>query len=56
MLRSVRIGILLFVLLAVAQGAWIARGRTTDWKEPLRVVIYRRLMVRIAATIPNAAR
>jgi len=40
MLRTVRIGILLFVLLVVAQGAWIARGRTTDWKEPLRVVIY----------------
>ena len=40
MLRSVRIGILLFVLLVVAQGAWIARARTTDWKEPLRVVIY----------------
>lgn len=40
MARTIRIGLLLFVLLAVAQGAWIARGRTTDWKEPLRVVIY----------------
>ncbi len=40
MARFLRIGLLLFVLLAVAQGAWIARGRTTDWKEPLRVVIY----------------
>ncbi len=40
MARNLRIGFLLFVLLAVAQGAWIARGRTTDWKEPLRVVIY----------------
>jgi hypothetical protein len=40
MARLLRIGLLLFVLLAVAQGAWIARGRTTDWKEPLRVVIY----------------
>ena len=28
------------MLLAVAQGAWIARARTTDWKEPLRVVVY----------------
>lgn len=40
MLRALRTGFLLFVLVAVAQGAWIARGRTTDWKEPLRVVIY----------------
>src|SRR5471030_2032083 len=38
--RIIRIGLLLFVLLAVAQGAWIARARTTDWKEPLRVVVY----------------
>ena len=40
MARILRIGLLLFVLLAVAQGAWIARARTTDWKEPLRVVVY----------------
>jgi hypothetical protein len=40
MARTIRIGLLLLVLLAVAQGAWIARSRTTDWKEPLRVVIY----------------
>jgi hypothetical protein len=40
MARTIRIGLLLFVLLAVAQGAWTARARTTDWKEPLRVVIY----------------
>ena len=40
MARIIRIGLLLFVLLVVAQGAWIARGRTTDWKEPLRVVVY----------------
>ena len=38
--RILRIAFLLFVLLVVAQGAWIARARTTDWKEPLRVVIY----------------
>ncbi len=38
--RILRIGFLLFVLLVVAQGAWIARARTTDWKEPLRVVVY----------------
>ncbi|HXD50311.1 MAG TPA: hypothetical protein VN689_00370, partial [Burkholderiales bacterium] len=40
MARAIRIGLLLFVLLAVAQGAWIARSRTTEWKEPVRVVIY----------------
>jgi hypothetical protein len=40
MLRIVRISLLLFVLFLVAQGAWISRARTTDWKEPLRVVIY----------------
>lgn len=33
-------GFLLLVLLVVAQSAWIARGRTTEWKEPLRVVVY----------------
>ena len=40
MVRLLRIGLLLFVLVAGAQGAWIARARTTDWKEPLRVVVY----------------
>ncbi len=40
MARTLRIGILLFILLIVAQSAWIARARTTDWKEPLRVVVY----------------
>lgn len=40
MARLLRIGILLFILLMVAQTAWIARARTTDWKEPLRVVVY----------------
>ena len=38
--KILRIGFLLSVLLVVAQGAWVARARTTDWKEPLRVVIY----------------
>lgn len=40
MARVLRIGFLLFVLLLVAQGAWLARSRTTEWKEPLRMVIY----------------
>jgi hypothetical protein len=38
--KFLRIGFLLFVLVVVAQSAWIARARTTEWKEPLRVVIY----------------
>ena len=40
MWRTLRIGLLLFVLVVVAQGAWIARARTTEWKESLGVVIY----------------
>jgi hypothetical protein len=40
MAKAVRILILLIILLAVAQGAWKARARTTDWQETLRVVIY----------------
>src|SRR3954466_11354699 len=40
MLRFIRMGLLLGVLVAVAQSAWIARGRTTEWKEPLRVETY----------------
>lgn len=40
MAKALRVGVLLFVLLVVAQSAWIARTRTTEWKEPLRVVVY----------------
>jgi hypothetical protein len=40
MAKSLRIGLLIFVLLVVAQGAWLARSRTTEWREPLRVVLY----------------
>ena len=40
MARLLRIIILLFILIVVAQSAWIARSRTTGWKESLRVVVY----------------
>lgn len=40
MAKTVRITVLLIVLLAVAQGAWKARARTTDWTETLRVAVY----------------
>jgi hypothetical protein len=40
MARIVRISVLLIILLAVAQGAWKARARTTDWQETLRVAVY----------------
>jgi hypothetical protein len=40
MAKTIRISLLLIILLAVAQGAWKARARTTDWSETLRVVVY----------------
>lgn len=40
MAKFVRIALLMIVLLAVAQGAWNARARTTDWSETLRVAVY----------------
>ena len=40
MAKTIRISLLLIVLLAVAQSAWKARARTTDWTETLRVVVY----------------
>ncbi|MFN2309236.1 MAG: hypothetical protein ABR553_05805 [Gammaproteobacteria bacterium] len=38
--RTLRIGILLVVLLAVAGDAWLTRWRTTDWDAPLWVSVY----------------
>jgi hypothetical protein len=38
--RKLRIAILLFILATVAQAAWIARARTTEWNNTVRVVIY----------------
>ena len=40
MAKFVRVTLLLIVLLVVAQGAWKARARTTDWNETLRVAVY----------------
>jgi hypothetical protein len=40
MAKTIRISLLLIILLAVAQGAWKARARTTDWNETLRVAVY----------------
>jgi hypothetical protein len=38
--RVTRIAVLLFILATVAQGAWLARTRTTEWDRTLHVVIY----------------
>ena len=40
MAKTIRIILLCIVLLVVAQSAWKARVRTTDWAETLRVVVY----------------
>lgn len=40
MWRAIRIIVLLFILATVAQGAWLARSRTAEWSNTLRVVIY----------------
>ncbi len=38
--RNLRIFILLLILLVVALNSWLSRIRTTDWEEPLWVVVY----------------
>ncbi len=40
MFRKIRIILLLLVLATVAQSAWLARSRATDWRSSLQVVIY----------------
>ena len=40
MWRAIRVAVLLFILATVAQGAWLARSRTAEWGNTLRVVIY----------------
>lgn len=40
MARKFRIGVLLFILLTVAVGAWQARVRTTSWNRALDVVVF----------------
>ncbi|GGO87477.1 hypothetical protein GCM10011348_40760 [Marinobacterium nitratireducens] len=38
--RNLRILILLLILLVVALNSWLSRIRTTDWEEPLWVLMY----------------
>lgn len=38
--RTLRIGLLLLLLIAVAGDAWLTRLRTTDWRHPLWVSVY----------------
>ena len=40
MWRKLRIAILLFILATVAQTVWIARARTTEWNNTVRVAIF----------------
>lgn len=40
MFKKLRIAVLTFILFNVALSAWLARARTTDWNEPLQVVLY----------------
>jgi hypothetical protein len=40
MFRALRIAVLLVILGTVAQSAWLARARTTSWKETVQAVIY----------------
>lgn len=40
MWHAIRIIVLLFVLATVAQAAWLARTRTTEWKTSLTVAVY----------------
>lgn len=40
MFRKIRIIVLLLVLASVAQSAWLAKSRATDWKSSLQVAVY----------------
>jgi hypothetical protein len=40
MFKKLRVLILLYILLMVAAGGWLNKARTTDWNEPLEVVVY----------------
>ncbi|HTY99283.1 MAG TPA: hypothetical protein VMB75_05585 [Rhodocyclaceae bacterium] len=40
MFRALRIAVLLVILATVAQAAWLARARTTSWKDTVHAVIY----------------
>ena len=40
MIKNIRVMVLLYVLLMVAVGAWLAKARTTDWDKPLNITVY----------------
>jgi hypothetical protein len=40
MFKAIRISILLFILLFVAVGTWLAQSRSTDWNNSLWVKVY----------------
>jgi hypothetical protein len=40
MFKHIRVTILLYILLMVAVGGWLAKARTTDWDKPLDVIVY----------------
>ncbi len=40
MWKAIRIIVLLFILVTVAQGAWLARRDATNWKDPVIVALY----------------
>ena len=40
MFRRFRIAILLYILILVGGGAWLTSRDSTDWKEPLWVLVY----------------
>jgi hypothetical protein len=40
MIKNIRILILLYILLMVAVGGWLAKTRSTSWEKPLNVIVY----------------
>ena len=40
MFRRFRIVVLLYILILVGGGAWLTRTDSTDWQEPLWVLVY----------------
>ena len=40
MFKFLRVVVLTFILVNVALSAWLTRARTTDWQEPLQVVVH----------------
>ncbi len=40
MIKNIRVLILIYILIMVAVGGWLAKARSTDWDKSLNVVIY----------------